>query len=189
MFHNKIIQLINEEISNYDFLNNDKFEKERDVLQLINKEEFQKQFIIDSILNRNKIKLDVMDFYLSEDNFSDNEYGKFEVSYSADIEYTYDTNKEPLKFNLQLDGNNVDYSTKSTYDKGDNITPSYGEQWFDYIDWTDVSVKLSTLDENEIDFVAYKKSPENIRKIFVKSYLEGVIEKDSELEINDGVKE
>ena len=56
MISKDIIRTINEEISNFDYLNNDKQVSEDEKAQLLASEDFQKQFVIDSISNRNKIK-------------------------------------------------------------------------------------------------------------------------------------
>src|ERR1035437_5253077 len=58
MVEKDIIKIINEEASNFDFLGNDDNMKEQEIIDLLQNEEFQKQFICDSLLERkNKIKI------------------------------------------------------------------------------------------------------------------------------------
>ena len=68
MIDKNIIRIINEEASNFDFLGNEDYLKEREILDLLQNEEFQKQFICDSLLERkNKIKTDVFESKLGGD--------------------------------------------------------------------------------------------------------------------------
>ena len=49
---NDFVEIINEEIKNFDFLGNDEFLKEQEVTDLLINEDLQKQFICDSLLGR-----------------------------------------------------------------------------------------------------------------------------------------
>jgi hypothetical protein len=44
-------RIINEEISEFDFLGNEQYLKEQEVVDLLKNEDFQKQFICDSLLS------------------------------------------------------------------------------------------------------------------------------------------
>ena len=50
------IRIINEEISEFDFLGNEQYLKEQEIVDLLKNEDFQKQFICDSLLSINDYK-------------------------------------------------------------------------------------------------------------------------------------
>ena len=178
----EIILLINEEISGFDFLNNEAYLKEQENVDLIQNEDFQKQFLIDSILKREKIKLNVTDARVTGD-WENRDSGRFGIEYYAEVSYTYDATKDPTTFILSFDGTDVPFSTKGTEDQGDSLTAPYGETWFDYIDWTAIVVGLSTFDGDDIRFTAYEKAPDKIKNIFVREYLEGFISDQTNQEV------
>lgn len=178
----EIILLINEEISNFDFLNNEAYTQEKENLDLIQNEDFQKQFLIDSILKREKISIKVSDARITGD-WENSDSGSFGVEYYTEITYTYDSTKDPSIFILSFDGTDVQFSTKADNDPGDRLTAPYNETWFDFIDWTAIDVGLSTLDGDSMRFIAYEKAPDKIKNIFVREYLEGFVSNQTEREV------
>jgi hypothetical protein len=83
-------------------------------------EEFQKQFICDSLLNKNKVKSTVYDSRLGG-NWETNDFedaDKVTLEYLLKIEYKYDQTKEPLNFELNFYGDKVDIGVTGWYDKG-----------------------------------------------------------------------
>ena len=179
MNNKDIIKLINEE---FDFLNNDQYTKEKETLDLIQNEDFQKQFLIDSIIKREKIKLNVTDARVTGD-WQDRESGNLGIEYYTEVEYAYDSDKEPSKFILAFDGTNVAFTTKTVGDEGDYDTPPSKDQWFDDIQWTDINVSLNTFDGDEIPFKAYEKAPDKIKNVFIKNYLLVFLQNETDMEV------
>lgn len=185
MTDKKIIKIINEEISKFDFLGNDEYLKEQEIVNLLQNEDLQKQFICDSLINPTKIKIDVLDNVISDDSsgsfFSQPNHLRVEIN--LNVTYKYDQSKEPLELSLGFYGNNINISIDSDYDPGrwgattdDAIAPSGGD-WINYIDWSDIDVKLYTIDGDEIEFTAFKRAPVKIQNIFIREYCQDNIEK------------
>lgn len=167
--------MINEEISKFDFLSNDAYNEQVETTSLIENEDFQKQFIIDSITKPEKIKQNARDARIGGD-WENRESGALNVEYNVDVIYSHDEQKEPSNFSLAFDGNNVGFSAKSSYSPGDALTPEVHQMWFDYINWVDVRVYLYSSDGDTIKFTALEKSPSKIRSLFIRKYLEPIIE-------------
>ena len=97
MNNKEFIQIINEEITNFDFLNNDKMNKDDEIFQLVSEEAFQEQFIIDSIARmREKIKK-------SNEDVDGNEY-------SVDIEYQFNELEDPINLTVIIGDERADYN-------------------------------------------------------------------------------
>jgi len=187
------IRIINEEISNFDFLGNDQRQEEEEVMNLLKNEDFQKQFICDTLLRKkDKIKIDVLDNFIRDDAggafFSTPNSLNIEIN--LDVEYKYDQTKEPVKFGLTFDGNKVDINIDSDYDPGrwgattdDAVAPSGGD-WIDYVDWSDITVQLFTSEGDDIEFIAFNRAPEKIKNLFIREYCEDNIERGGDYPID-----
>ena len=183
MIRKDIIKIINEEVSKFDFLGNEDYLKEQEVTDLLMNEEFQKQFICDSLLNKNKVKTTVYDSRLGgnweTDNFEDAD--KVTLEYLLKIEYKYDQTKEPLSFELNFYGDKVDIGVSGWQDRGrfggtpdTDIEPS-GEAWFDKFDWLDIEVILNTTEGDEVKFTAFEKAPPRIKMLFIREYVQSYV--------------
>lgn len=173
----KFIKIINEEISNFDFLGNEEYTKEEDSINLLKNEDFQKQFICDSLVNSKLIKIIYDNAQINGDWEEGNDATHLNISYLIDVIYQYDTNKEPAKFSLQFDGNNIGINVRTSMDSGNygEYTPTSGEAYYSDINWNDIDVVLSTVDGDEIDFIAFRKAPSKIQSLFVRDYTESII--------------
>ncbi|MFA5207260.1 MAG: hypothetical protein WC428_01020 [Candidatus Paceibacterota bacterium] len=179
MFDKNLIKIINEEVSGFDFLGNEEQLKEQEIIDLLQNEDFQKQFICDSLLEqKNKIKIDVFDSKIGGDWEKDSEDAKkLTLEYFLKIEYKYDQKKEPVVFDLSFYSNNISISKSDNYDPGDwgrYVAPS-GNAWFDGFNWNDINVDLNTSDGDEVKFVAFEKAPPRIKVLFIRQYVEGYI--------------
>jgi len=171
MKNKEVIKLINEEISNFDFLGNDKYLKEEENLDLLKNEDFQKQFICDTLLKR-KERIKTTD--VVESTFADNweRNGYMTINYIIEFEYLYDTSKEPAKIGLHMHGDRISYSLDGTNVKGDRWTAPRDEAWFDMINWDDIAVDMFTVDGgDDIDFIAFNKAPKRIQHLFLRDFL------------------
>ena len=191
MVEKGFIKIINEEISKFDFLSNESYLQEQEGVDMLLNEEFQKQFICDSLVAGNKIKTSVRDSRIGG-NWEDDDFdgvSKLTIEYFLSVEYTYDQNKDPLKFGLDFYSDAIDISKTGWYDKGrvggttdSDVAPS-GEAWFDRFDWNDIGVSLSTEAGDEIKFVAFTKAPPRIQTLFIRQYTESYIMNYTSMEI------
>ena len=145
----ELIKIINEEISDFDFLNNDKQLNEIKDIELLNNIDFQKQFIVDFLLHPEKFNVDLVDTELEEELLNDE--GLLTVKYHISITYKYDTNEEPINFDLIFSSDGI---------------PTNKE-----INWEKFTVDLFTTDGDEIKFKAFKSAPSNIKKIFIREFI------------------
>ena len=182
----EFIKIVNEEISKFDFLGNDEYLKEQENIDLMGNEDLQKQFICDSLLNKNsKIKVvEIVDSRVSgnwdESNFED--ANTLTIEYFLKIQYKYDLEQEPLVFDLNFYSDDVRIGVSGWYDQGrfggtpdTDVEPS-GESWFDGFEWQDIDVMLNTPEGDEIKFIAFEKAPPRIKTLFIREYTEHFIE-------------
>ena len=179
------IRIINEEVGEFDFLNNEKYKKEQEIYDLLQNPQFQKQFIIDSITKmRDRISFD--EFFArvyNDPDFQDQYHSDMNLEINVELLYNYNPSEDPIKFALVFDGTNINYETGSEDSIGDYQTPSYSDRWYKSISWNEIDVNLYTIEGDEIEFIAFKKAPNNIKELFIRAYAEDVIEK--ETDIND----
>lgn len=192
------IKIINEEISNFDFLGNEAYLKEQESIDLLRNEDFQKQFICDSLLSindrkkierNNKIKTKVSDSRVGgnwEDNFNDASF--LTLEYYLEIEYRYDQTKEPIKFTLNFDSENIPINKSGYFDPGNQERAPEGEEHFSFFAWDAINVTLFTVDGDEIEFTAFNRAPHNIKILFIKEYTENyVVNNTLSIEYNDKI--
>lgn len=176
-----VIRIINEEISKFDFLGNDESLKEHEVFDLLSNEEFQKQFICDSLVNRNnKIKISAIESEIGGnwENSSD-DANNLTLKNFLQIEYVYDKNKPSINFSLDFLGDNIDIIKSRSGDNGNYNTPPSVTDWFSHVNWIDIDVTINTVDGVEIDFIAFNKAPTTIKNLFIRNYNENLIERES----------
>jgi hypothetical protein len=178
----ELVKIIDEVVSDFDFLGNDANQKEVDNANALKNEDLQKQFICDSLLNKNtKIKIEILDDIVTGDyEEGPEESNNINVEHNIKIHYTFDQFKEPITFELTFDGESVPISVDSDYDKGtwagtmpDSTAPSGGD-WISSINWGYIAVKM-WLDGSEIPFVAFEKAPERIQNLFIREYCKDAI--------------
>lgn len=174
-----LIKIINEEISEFDFLGNEAHSKEEEIINILKNEEFQKQFICDSLLNKkNKIKIDILDSKIDGNWDEEPENAtKLIIEYLLKIDYMYDQTKEPIQFELNFYGDDVSIRKDEWYNKGNisNYIEPEGDVWFSSFYWNDIKVILNTIEGDEIDFIAFKKAPVKIQTLFIREYTQDYI--------------
>jgi len=179
----ELVKIIDEVVSDFDFLGNDANQKGVDSANILKNEDFQKQFICDSLLNKNtKMKIDILDAIVSGDyEEGPEEASKINIEYNLKIHYTYDQSKEPVIVELTFDGDNVPIGVDSDYDKGvwagtmPDSTPPSGGDWVSSIDWGYIAVKM-WFEGEEVPFTAFEKAPVRIKNIFIREYCKDAIE-------------
>jgi len=189
------VRIVVEEVSKFDFLGNDEHLKEQETTDLLINEDLQKQFICDALLDRSdKVKIArIEDSYISGnwDELNKEDADRVTLEYSVDMEYRYDVNQDPLKFNLSFHADRIDIGVDGWSDSGnwggtmaDAIEPS-GESWYDVFHWGDIEVKISTMEGDEVKFLAFENAPPKIQTLFIRHFTEGFIESET-LEMKTG---
>jgi hypothetical protein len=186
-----INDIINEEVNNFDFLDTEKSMNEQETYDILSNEDFQKQFICDSILNKNdKIKIiGHQDQYITG-NYDDGnleEVSRMSVEYTLIIEYYYDSTKNPVKFELTLSGDDISIGADGWSRSATHDNPPESDMWLTYVDWNGINVYIYTVSGDDIKFTALEKAPYKIDEIFVRHYLEDFITKETNLNIKDKI--
>ena len=172
-----LIKIINEEISNFDFLSNEEYLKEEENYDLLKNEDFQKQFICDSLINNAKIKQHITDARVGGNWENGDDADKLTIEYFVEIDYKYDPSKEPAKFTVTFDSEHIGIGIHTQSDPGSYgnfIEPTFEAHYTD-INWRDIDVSMYTPDGDEIDFLAFKKAPPTIQVLFIREYTEKFI--------------
>jgi len=167
-----IVKIINEELSEFDFLGNDAHLSEEENYDLLKNEEFQRQLIVDSLLSSEKLTVDVKDSELDGnwENSPENQ-SRLTMKYVVVVKYNYDKNKEPIEFDLVFSSDGIEI----------NGAPE-GESWFDSFNWDEIAIDLLSSNGEEVQFKAYEKAPAKIKKLFVKEYVAEYIADVTEME-------
>lgn len=150
---NDIIKIINEEIEAFNFLDHEKLIKEDKYNSILSTPKFTSNFINDVVNNfKTKIKFDKTDVLDSTINDEDIVEGDepLNIEYTANIKYLMQDNKY-ITLGIGIDGENVTYKLGSSHDKGDYLTPSYSDVWFEYLNWDGITVKLFNKDFDVIN--------------------------------------
>jgi len=168
------IKIINEEISNFDFLGNDANTKEEEAYDLLKNEDFQKQFICDSLINNKKISTKISDANIGG-NWDDEDATNLTIDYFIDIEYKYDPNKEPIEFGIHFYSEHVGIDIRNNNDNGDYNTTPTSDSYYTYINWSDIDVTLFSTGGDRIVFKALSAAPLKIQVLFIRNYCEVLI--------------
>lgn len=192
MNKNDFINIIKEEVSNFDFLGNDEFLKEQEVTDLLMNPDLQKQFICDSLLNYNeKINVaNIADSYITGnwDELNMEDANSLTLEYSLDLEYLYDSLKEPLKFNITFHADRIDITVDGWSDPGSYEQAPEGEAWYSGFDWGDIDVTLNNMEGDEVKFTAFENAPPKIQTLFIKEYTQNFVENET-LQLKTGEKD
>lgn len=184
----KIIKTINEEM--YDFLGGDKLGEEQEYYDLIENEDFQKQFITDFILGK-KDKYKIIETHDAritgqyDDDLAD-QINYIFIQYGVRIEYVYDSNKKPVQFELYFD--NDERVHIGIDGKHDSISTDRGTQyitdaWIIDVEWEKINVNIYSTEGDTIEFKAFEKAPQNIKELFVREFTKDLIEDETTMEI------
>lgn len=174
-----ILNIINEEISNFDFLGNDEHQKELDSYNILQNEDFQKQFICDSLVNKEKIKQHITDARIGGNWNELDDASNLSIEYFVDIDYAYDPNKKPAKLTLNFSSDKISISINSKNDQGSYDVEPSGDAVYTNINWRDIDVIMTTPRGDEIDFIAFKKAPDKIKVLFIREFVEKFIDNET----------
>lgn len=172
MIKSNILDIINEEITNFDYLSMNKNQKENDDFELLSNPDFQKQIICDIFLNKNKFKISISDSSITGDwDSEENGVTYMNLEYFTKIQYKYDQNHEPITFGLDFYGTNIGISKTGNNIQGDYNTEPIQNKWINGINWSSVNVSLNTDYNDEIKFTAFESAPSKIQTIFIREFI------------------
>jgi hypothetical protein len=177
MTSKRIIKVINEEVSKFgfDFLHNEEVSREEENYDLLRNEDFQKQFICDSLLNPNKVVKHVSEARVGGNWQNGDDADKLTLEYFLEVEYKYDPIKEPAKFGIDFFSENIQMGIATQSDYGSyDVEPSF-EAGYTHLNWDDIEVSMHTTNGDDIEFVAFDKAPPKIQTLFVREYVETFI--------------
>jgi hypothetical protein len=171
--HKNIIKTINEEISNYDFLGNEMHEMSIENIRLLENEDFQKQFIIDFLTGKSE-KYQIVDSIevkltgewenVEYHGVDYDERSQLGVECNADLEYTYDISKEPIRFSLSFESDSISITNEG-------------------VNWDDVNVTLYSNEGDEIKFIALEKAPDKIRELFIREFINDAFKEENDMSL------
>jgi hypothetical protein len=174
-----ILKIVKEEVSKFDFLSNDRFLKEQEANELLLNEDLQKQFICDSLLNKNNVKvLKKTESYVSG-NWEIGDNNNISLEYAIDIAYLYDSTKEPVKFNILFKGDNIYANVDGKEDVGNYHNEPQTDKWFDSFEWNDIFVSMWNMEGDEIKFIAFDNAPSRIQTLLIRHFIQNYIESES----------
>lgn len=171
-----IYKIINEEISGFDFLNSKIQEQEEETIRTLSDENFQKEFIIDSITRmREKIKIiDTGDMYLTKpDSDFNDDTDKLDLAYFLTVKYNYQGKDLEFSMYFQADDLIVHYDNYS--EPGDRYQPSEREKWISNFPWDRIDVDIFTVHDEKIEFSGIDKASDKTKELFIRSFLEDLI--------------
>lgn len=145
MHSNSLLNIVLDEINNFDFLSQTKRDIEENDSKILNNEDFQKQFICDFITKN--IETEVI-----ENNITHND-NLFDIQSTIKLTYPYEKNNS-INILLNFIGDNINK---------DNIV------------WSNIAVNLFDINGKKINFVSYNKSPIKIKNLFVKEFLKYLV--------------
>lgn len=157
----KIFEIINEELNDFDFLGVEERVRNEDNIEFLRKEEFQKQYIIDTLLNPDKINVETLES--SIDEIEGESRNRYNFKHKPRIKYTYDSEKQPMEFQLEIVG-----SGKIDEEFSDNF---------------DINL-LSTSGE-VLEFKAFNKAPKKIKSLFIRENIHELISEVESSEAKD----
>lgn len=182
MERKKLIILINETISEFDFLSNDEDQKYLDYVKKIEDPVFQKQFIYDVINYKFPEKLKTSEELVHFEDNLDVDIKGMSIDLNVSVEYEY--KDDVLKFDLTFTGDNVEY------DYDEDVSPRIRDYeghhtgWFTHINWDDINVTLFSDDGQEIKFTVFENVSDHVQNIFIRMFVQHVIQNES-LEVKE----
>ena len=162
-----LLELIKEEVSGFDYLNNDKTNKEKESTEILNDNDFQLNFINDSINNSPEIAR-----YVTNDDLNTffRKYGEIKDEYiDAEItigyKYGYSSDNEPADFKIEFIADKV------------NILDGElnSEEDIENINWLQFNVILKAKNNIVINFNTFNSISDEKKIQFIKTNIKDIL--------------
>lgn len=167
----KLIRAINEEISNFDFLNQEELQEENNMVDFLKSKEFQTRLIYDLMnrFNNNTIfkNKEVIEQSSNVEELEPDSSQRLNVTYVVDFNYDFNGRDLPLSIIIEADNIWQDLSVKHV--TGDYDTEPSTNTILDF-DWSDFRVKVMYDGETEVDLEwLYNNKP--VFKTFLERFI------------------
>jgi len=164
-----VIRLINEEISGYDYLDQEKLQEEDNIEGVLKSKDFQTKLVHDmmnSFENPNIFKdKEVIEQSSNVEELEPDSVQGLNISYIVDFNYNYQGIDMPLS--IIVEGNDMWQDLDVVRDTGDYMTPPSAEATLDF-DWMDIQSKIMYDGAVEVELDWLYKNKELYRKFLDK---------------------
>lgn len=160
-----VIRLINEEISNFDYLNMNELQQEDNVAATMKSREFQTQLVHDLMTRFDNTGIfknkEVIEQNSNVEDLEPDSVQKLNVTYIVDFSYNYQGKELPLS--IIIEGKDMWQDLRVDRDSGDYLTPPSAEAELDF-DWTEFQAKVIYDGEIEVELDWLYKNQQLFRK-------------------------
>ena len=117
-----LYRIINESISEFDFLGVDNLHEDEDFENLLNSKDFQVKLVYELSKKDSPYVEDMKVIYETSD-IEDLEFDEGEkINFQLNIEFVFNYNDNKIPMSLYIDGNNVPFSSKDEFTSGNYFT-------------------------------------------------------------------
>jgi hypothetical protein len=175
----KILNIIKEEIENFDFLGIEKLKEDENIVNILNDKNFQTQFVNDVLTNiddKNKFKKsDVLYKHISNDTNDFIDEAPLSIDFNFELIYNY--NNQDIPLTIFFDGENIYYDMNVDREYQTHDLPGSLDLSFNDIDWNGIKTNIydSNGDEIEMNWLKKSKYYGNFVKAFVEPLLNSKI--------------
>lgn len=144
-----IIRVINEEISQFDYLNIDDLENSDNRIDILKSKDFQSKLVYD-VIKQNKVTIrDWDEQYSQVDPIEDNGMNEDTIKYLYKFyKFKYHYNEHIFNLNLEIIGENLPVTTTGSYSPATQLQPEEHPE-AENVDYSDIQITFS--DDDEID--------------------------------------
>lgn len=159
-----IIRVINEEISEFDYLNIDELENSDNRGAILNSKDFQTKLVYD-VINQNKATIrDWDEQYSQVDPVDDNGWGEDTIKYLYKYyDFKYHYNEHVFDLNLEIIGEDLPVATTGDYSPATQLQPEEHPE-AENVDYTDIQITFSDEDERDEINTEWLDKDTNLRK-------------------------
>jgi len=138
-----LIRILNEEVSNFDYLSQEQIQEDDNVEQVLKSRDFQTKLVYDLVNSWNNPNIiknkEVIEQSSNVEDLEPDSTQRLNVSFIADFKYDY--NGQELPLSIIVEGENMWQDLNVTRDAGDYYTEPTADATLDY-DWKDIGVKI-----------------------------------------------
>jgi len=178
MENKQLIRIINEEISNFDYLSQEQIQEEDNMQGVLKSRDFQTKLVYDLINNWNNPNIiknkQVIEQTSNVDQLEPDSVQRLNVSFIADFNYDYSGNEMPLT--IIVEGQDMWQDLQVNRDGGDYMTPPSADATLNY-DWTEIGVKVMYDGEYEVELDwLYEEKNKKLYEKFVQHFVGNLLE-------------
>jgi hypothetical protein len=176
MAKKQIIRLINEEISGFDYLNQEQLQEEDNVENVLKSKDFQTKLVHDMMNSFNNTNIfknkEVIEQSSNVEELEPDSVQGLNIEYIVDFIYNYQGKDMPIS--VIIEGNDIWQDLHVDRDSGDYYTPPSVESKLDF-DWMDINSKIMYDGEVEVELDWLYKNKDIYRK-FLERFVGHLVE-------------